>query len=320
MHLKIKLKEKMEMLRKFVTLLFTVAAISLSAANAQNTNQTDNRDADRTAILAEIGRITQAFIDGDIETIYQTHSEDWSGFLFDNEQTPVKGVNEYMKANGIAYPPPPDYKKPGPNPYPNLHYKIFNDSVTFVTTDVGVASFMLDYPRRDGKTFNRLRIMDVFVKRDGKWVQSASYTAADPTTKMEQMTRPATLNPQVRQQILEAREAVWRAWFSNDRARLEEMIPDEAIAINDAQPNWENRAAILDGAKRFADSGAKLTRLEFPRTEIQAYGNTLILFTQYSYETERNGQKIQHSGNGIETFVRRGQGYVNTGWILAEGK
>lgn len=297
-----------------------VILVSLSAVAGQPAKQTDGRDADRDAIYREIGRITQAFIDGDVETIYKTHSEDWSGYLNDGQVVPIKGVDEYMKAYGLSWPPPAGYKAPGPNPFPNLHYKITNFLVNFVTPDVGVASFTLDYPARDGANFNRLRIMDVFAKRNGQWLQTASYTVTDPAWKAERLSVPAPVPDPIRKQILDAREAVWRAWFANDRAKLETMIPEEAVAINGDGKEWGNRSVILDGAKRFADSGGKLTRLEFPRTEIQLYGNTVILYTSYSYDIERDGKKTTTTGNGVETFVRRNGALVNAGWILADAK
>ena len=301
-------------------LTFLLALFCAYAALGQPAKQNDGRDADREAIYNEIGRITQAFIDGDFETVYKTHSEDWSGFLNDGQTVPIKGIDPYMQANGITWPPPAGYKKPGPNPFPNLHYKMTNFLCNFVTPDVGVASFTLDYPFRDGLNFNRLRIMDVFAKRDGRWIQAASYTVTDPAWKAERLAQPAQVPDPVKKQILDAREAVWRAWFAGDREKLEKMIPDEAVAINGADKNWENRSIILDGAQRFAESGGKLTRLEFPRTEIQLYGNTIILFTSYSYDTEHNGQKNTVIGNGVETFVRRSGLIMNTGWILADAK
>ena len=302
------------------TLIFIIILSFTFAAFAQFTKLNDGRDADREAIYNEIGRITQAFIDGDLETVYKTHSEDWSGFLNDAQVVPIKGIDAYMKGNGIPWPLPADYKKPGPNPFPNLHYKITNFIVNFVTPDVGVASFTLDYPNRDGVNFNRLRIMDVFAKRKGTWIQTASYTVTDPAWKAERLGLPSPVGPQVRKLILDAREAVWRAWFAGDVAKLEKMIPDEAVAVNGADPNWENRAKILDGAKRFADGGGKLTRLEFPRTDIQMYGSTIILYTSYSYDIESDGKKTTVTGNGAETFVRRNGAILNTGWILADAR
>src|SRR5207248_3631531 len=138
-----------------------------------------------------------------------------------------------------------------------------------------------------------------------------------PAWKAERVSEPAPVPDAARKQILDAREAVWRAWFSNDRAKLEKMIPDEAVAINGDSKDWENRTIILDGAKRFADGGGKLTRLEFPRTEMQVYGSTILLFTSYSYDIEQNGKKTTTTGNGVETFVHRNGTILNTGWILA---
>ena len=48
--------------------------------------------------------------------------------------------------------------------------------------------------------------------------------------------------------------------------------------------------------KSFAESGGKLVRLEFPKTEIQAYGNTVLIYTTYVYEIELNGKRSTSSG------------------------
>src|SRR5437868_4203384 len=127
-------------MRKLLIALFFTSLASLTTA-AQPARPANDREADSAAILTEIGRITQAFIDGDIETIYRTHSEDWSGFLSDGQTVPIKGIDKYMEANGLTWPPPAGYKAPGPNPNPNLHYKVANYIVNFVTPDIGVASF-----------------------------------------------------------------------------------------------------------------------------------------------------------------------------------
>jgi hypothetical protein len=299
-------------------LTFTVIILIALAAGAKCQKTDFDNAADAAAVRAEIEGITQAFVDGDIEKIYATHSEDWRGFL-EGTQKPIVGVNDYMKANGITWPLPASYKKPVPDPRSTYGFQIPDFDVHFVTADVGVANFVLDFGNRtNGKfeTANRLRIMDVFAKRGGKWIQVASNTVVDPAWRASRMSTNAVLNDRVKQQILAAREEVWRAWFSNDRAKLEQLIPDEAVAI-EGEGGWQDRPSILAGAKQFADSGAKLTKLEFPRTEIQMYGNTVILFTSYTLETEKDGKKSANSGNAVETFVRRDNRLVNTGWILS---
>jgi ketosteroid isomerase-like protein len=299
-----------------------LAALALTLCTATYAQKTNfDNPADAAAIRAEIEGITQAFVDGDIEKIYATHAEDWRGLL-EGTAKPIKGVNDYMKGSGIDWPPPAGYKKPVLDPNNAYGFTIPDFDVHLVTPDVGVANFILDFGNRtkDGfVTTNRLRIMDVFAKRSGKWIQVASNTVVDPAWRASRMSTNAVLNDRTRQQILAAREEVWRAWFGNDRTKLDELIPQEAVAIEPGG-GWQDRAAILNGAKQFADSGAKLTRLEFPRTEIQMYGNTVLLFTSYQIETEKDGKKTASAGNAIETFVRRDNKLVNTGWILSENR
>src|SRR4051812_48026277 len=93
------------MMRKLLlcSLLWLLSCQVISKAQA--VSQNDGRDADRAAIRAHIESICQAFVDGDIDKIYATHSEDWRGFL-EGSRVPIRGIDEYMKANGITWPRP----------------------------------------------------------------------------------------------------------------------------------------------------------------------------------------------------------------------
>ncbi len=302
------------MSRKF----FVVALVMLIAfaANAQE------RPADAAAIRAHIESIFQAFIDGDQDKIFATHSEDWRGFLEDS-RAPIKGIDDYMRANGIEWPRPANAPKLTPYLPAGTTYKVSDFDVHFYGPELGVASFFGEFQRKDGETtitLRRFRIMDVYAKRKGSWIQAASHTVIDPEWRAAQMSQPVTITPQIRQRILAAREAVWKAWFTNDRAALERLIPEEAIAIDNGNEGWSDRAAVLAGAKRFVESGGKLVRLEFPKTEIQVYGNTVIIYTTYLYETEINGNRSTASGRATEMFVRRGDELVNVGWHMDSGK
>jgi len=280
----------------------------------------EDRAADAAAIRAHIESIFQAFIDGDEQKIFDTHSEDWRGLL-EGYPTPIRGIDEYMKANGIDWPKPTNAPKSRSYAEPGTTYHIGDFDVHFYSPELAVASFIAEFQRKDGAvTLRRLRIMDVYAKRKGNWIQVASHTAVDPEWRAQQISQPVSISRPMRERILAKREAVWRAWFANDRATLEKLIPEEAIAINDGQDGWSNRAAILDSAKRFADSGAKLVRLEFPKTEIQVYGNTVLIYTTYVYETELNGKRSTASGRGTEMFVRRGDDLANVGWHLDSQK
>jgi Domain of unknown function (DUF4440) len=293
----------------FVAMLLTVAPATLS--------QTD-RSADAAAIRAHIESIFQAFIDGDIEKIFATHSEDWRGLL-EGTPTPIKGIDEYMQANGIEWPRPKDAPKMTPYYPPGTTYKVDNFDVHFYSPELAVANFLGEF-QRNGLTLRRFRIMDVYAKRKGSWIQVASHTVVDPEWRAQQMSKPMTISPEMRQWILAQREAVWRAWFANDRAALEKLIPEEVIAIGNGEEAWSNRAKIFADAKGFADSGGKLVRLEFPKTEIQVYGNTVLVYTTYLFETEINGKRSTSSGRATEMFVRRGEDLVNVGWHMDSGK
>ncbi len=302
-------------------ILFSIASFALGAVCFAGVNQQD-RSADAAAIRAHIGSIFQAFIDGDEQKIYDTHSEDWRGIL-GGWPTPIKGIDEYMRANGIEWPKPANAPKPGPYYPPGTGYKMNDFDVYFYTPELAVANFIGEFVRKEGNTtstLRRFRIMDIYAKRKGSWIQVASHTSVDPTWQEEQTTKPRNITPEIRQHILEKRDAVWKAWFANDRPTLEKLIPEEAIAINSGMKEWSNRAAIFEGAKGFADSGAKLVKLEFPKTEIQAYGNTVLIYTTYVYEIEKDGKRTTTSGRGTEMFVRRGDELVNVGWHLDEDK
>ena len=290
--------------------LFTLSATFVVADDS-------DRGADAAAIRAHIESIFQAFIDGDQDKIFATHSEDWRGFL-EGSRTPIKGIDEYMRANGFEWPRPANAPKSTPFLPAGTTYKVSNFDVHFYGPELAVASFFGEFQRKDGDatiTLRRFRIMDVYGKRNGSWIQVASHTVIDPDWRAEQMSQAMTITPPIRERILAAREKVWRAWFANDRTLLEKLIPDEAVAIGDGE-NWSNKAAIMAEAKSFAESGGKLVRLEFPKTEIQVYGNTVILYTTYLYETEMNGKRSTSSGRGTEIFVRRGDELINAGWYL----
>ena len=311
----------------FKTVVFSIVSFALGVSlvglttTASSSNAPD-RAADAAAIRAHIESIFQAFIDGDEKKIYDTHSEDWRGLL-EGYPTPIKGIDEYMKANGIDWPKPANAQKVGPYYPAGTTYKIDDFDVHFYNPELAVVNFLGGFQRKDGNTsvaLRRFRIMDIYAKRKGNWIQVASHTAVDPDWRAEQMSQPRNITPEIRERILAKREAVWRAFFANDRAQLEKLIPEEAIAINDGEEKWSDRAAIFAGAKAFAESGGKLVRLEFPKTEIQAYGNTVLIYTTYVYETEVNGKRSTSSGRGTEMFVKRGDELVNVGWHLDSQK
>jgi ketosteroid isomerase-like protein len=171
-----------------------------------------------------------------------------------------------------------------------------------------------------GPSQRALRISDFYTKQNGQWIQNGSDTALHAESMEEQLATFRTLPREQKNRLLDAREAVWRAYFAGARAKLEKLIPEETIAIDPGGNPWSNRQMILDGAAEFAKSGGKLIKLEFPKTEIQVYGYTAIVYSNYSYELETGGQHVTKSGRVTETFVLRKGEWVNPGWHMDSGK
>jgi hypothetical protein len=131
---------------------------------------------------------------------------------------------------------------------------------------------------------------------------------------------PVTLDAKSKTELLATRELAWRAWFGGDRAALEAMLPPEFIGIGWGEGPWSDKAASLAGSEEFARGGGKLTRLEFPRTEIQAYGDVAFVYSTYVVEFTAGGQQVLQEGRATEVFVRRGGKWLHPGWHLDSGK
>src|SRR5436309_9075953 len=227
----------------------------------------DDRAADRAAIKAHIESIFQAFIKKDVAALRATHAENWLGYLEGSDEM-IKGVDAYMDWNQV------DPK----SPYGMKSYKFREFDMIFK----GDAAFVCFVPEIESITPNgpyhrALRICDFYTKNNGQWIQSGSDTALHEESLQEQLAARQSVGDQIKKRLLDAREAVWRAYFAGDRATLEKLIPEETVTIEAGDNNWSNRQTILEGAAQFAKSSGKLVKLEFPKTEIQVYGPTAVV-------------------------------------------
>ncbi len=121
-------------------------------------------------------------------------------------------------------------------------------------------------------------------------------------------------NPDDRGQLLKVREAVWRSWFANDVSTLKELVPPGTIVISAGEPEWKHQSEVLQTAVDFQAQGGRLVRLEFPRTEIQRFGDVAILYSQYIVETEMKGKRSVSAGRATEVFVLHNGQWTNPGW------
>ena len=288
-------------MNRFTVFLFLTTLVA--------TRGDDGRAADREAIRAHIDSIYQAFIHKDRPALEATHDQNWRGFLTGSAKM-IRGLDDYMQAAGRLK-----------GPYGMTSYQLRDFDVVFAG-DAAFATFISDSQMLtpSGEQHLVLRLGDFYVKRNGHWIQAGSNTSMHPETIAAQMSVPQTLSDGVKKSLLEAREAVWRAFFANDHAALDKLLPPDTLTIDPGSTEFGTRDVVLNESDEFAKSGAKLVRLEFPKTEFQSYGATAILYSTYVYELEQNGARSLHSGRASETFVYRNGQWVNPGWHLDTGK
>ena len=280
----------------------------------ENTAMKQTPSDDRRLILDHIHNIFEAYLAKNREALRRTHAADWTGFL-----GPSTGIER-----GIE-----DYMRGAERSLQNFHgtaYRLIDTEIQLYD-DTAVVFYVAryDYKDNDGNEHSLpLRSVDIYRRQNGEWTQAGSHITPIPAGgtwgEAAPAVRPRALSPEERAALLAAREALWRAWFANDERHLRRVLPEELIAVDAGVEEWSDRDKALRGSADFVAAGSRLVRLEFPKTEILAYGNVAILFTMYLFEVETKGKQSITSGRGTEVFVRRDGEWVNPGWHLDSGK
>ncbi len=115
-------------------------------------------------------------------------------------------------------------------------------------------------------------------------------------------------------QLLRARETVWRAWFAGDTKTLADLVPAETIVMSGGEEKWKHQADVLRTSEEFHAKGGKLLRLEFPRTEVQHFGDVAIVWSSYILELEVDGKRSSGASRVTEIFVWQHGHWTNPGW------
>lgn len=289
---------------------------------------TEQLERDRAEILGHIHGIFQAYLRQDPETIRRTHVREWTGFQGPSTKI-ERGIEDYMKNAERSL-----------ESFQGTAYELLDTEVQ-VYGDLAIVYYVARYDYRDKKTGDTgslpLRSVDIYSRERDGWNQIGSHIAVirsgglwgENDGRSGQLignsgagksSTSTSLSPAERDALLLAREAVWRAWFGGDRVRLAALIPEETIAIDPGNSVWADQSAIFARSEEFRISKAKLTRLEFPNTKIQAYGDVAILYTTYAFEVEKDGQRTTTAGRGTEIFIRRDGKWLNCGWHLDSGQ
>src|SRR5215469_7243012 len=74
-------------------------------------------------------------------------------------------------------------------------------------------------------------------------------------------------------ELLRVREHVWRTWGAGDTKTLAQLVTPETIVMSGSNPTWEHQSDVLRNSAEFHAKGGRIVRLEFPRTEIQHFGD-----------------------------------------------
>lgn len=125
-----------------------------------------------------------------------------------------------------------------------------------------------------------------------------------------------TLDASARAELLETREQVWRAWFAYDSVQLERLLPADGFLAVGADSVWRTREQTFAESRAFVKSGGRLVSIEFPRTEMQVFGDVVVIYTTFRFTTEHGGQRNTSAGNAVEVFERRGGVWQNPSWYL----
>ena len=117
-------------------------------------------------------------------------------------------------------------------------------------------------------------------------------------------------------EVLRLREAAWRAWFGGDEAALRRILPADFIGISAKAGPLASLDKVIADSRAFHATGGRLTKLEFPETQFQRYGDVVILYGRYVAVIETAGAQQTNQGRLTEMFLKRDGLWVHTGWHL----
>lgn len=135
-------------------------------------------------------------------------------------------------------------------------------------------------------------------------------------TAMSAFYSHVTATAAVDQDLLAAREAVWRAYFAGDVQTLAGQLAQDFIGIGMNDDPFADRATALEDARAFHERGGRLVRLSFPETQAQQFGDVVVLYGRYEVVIESDGAERTLRGRLTEVFVRRDGKWLHPGWHL----
>lgn len=115
-------------------------------------------------------------------------------------------------------------------------------------------------------------------------------------------------------ELLRVRRSVWIKWIENDQEALKKLVPDDTIVISTGEPGIKHQAEVLKDAAAFHAAGGRLIHLDFPKTEVQHFGDVRVTWSEYELELEVGSKREKTVGRVVEVFVKRNGQWTNPGW------
>lgn len=268
-------------------------------------------EADRREILAHVRGLFEAYLARDRDAIRRGHTQDWVGFPV-SAAALVRGIDGYMEHAELSL-----------ERLRGTGYEL-TDTELELHGDVALLYYTAIYRYETPSGVPGalpLRSVDVYRREPGGWNQAGSNICAVPPAAPSGPSGPGAreLAPAERAELLAAREAVWRAWFAGDEAALADLLPAEVLALDAGGEPWAGRDEVLRRSRAFREAGGRLVRLAFPRTEVRAFGDVAVIFTEYAADLETAEGASAVAGRATELFTRRAGRWVNDGWHLDDG-
>ncbi len=115
-------------------------------------------------------------------------------------------------------------------------------------------------------------------------------------------------------ELLKVRRSVWIEWIENDQEALKKLVPADTVVISTGEPGIKHQAEVLKAAADYHAARGKLISLEFPKTEVQHFGDVAVTWSEYVLELEVGGKGEKTVGRVVEVFVKRNGQWTNPGW------
>ena len=114
--------------------------------------------------------------------------------------------------------------------------------------------------------------------------------------------------------LIVARDAVWRAYFEGDSAKLVELLPDTMVAMG------KHRADIIRDAQAFVADSGRFLGIRFSDDEFYVRGDVALVFSRYRVDLVRGGKPAPMTGRAIELFEKRNGRWINPSWHLDDSQ